>query len=70
MNDRPRAGNNRVQAENDRNSNKPSSAVPRGSEDLFEKFRSKLAARGARGIIGIQRQFKIMDDDNSHTTMS
>ena len=67
LNDRPRAGNNRVQAENDRNSNKPSSAVPRGSEDLFEKFRSKLAARGARGIIGIQRQFKIMDDDNSHT---
>ena len=44
-----------------------SSAVPRGSEDLFERFRSKLAARGARGIIGIQRQFKIMDDDNSHT---
>jgi Ca2+-binding EF-hand superfamily protein len=46
---------------------RPSSSVPRGFEDLFERFRGKLAARGARGIIGIQRQFKIMDDDNSHT---
>ena len=42
-------------------------AVPRGAEDIFDRFRSKLAARGARGIIGIQRQFKIMDDDNSRT---
>ena len=42
-------------------------AVPRGAEDIFDRFRSKLAARGARGIIGIQRQFKIMDDDNSHS---
>ena len=46
---------------------RPGSAVPRGSEDLFERFRAKLASRGARGIIGIQRQFKIMDDDNSHS---
>ena len=45
---------------------RPSSAV-NGSEDLFERFRAKLALRGARGIIGIQRQFKIMDDDNSHS---
>ena len=43
------------------------SSVPKGSEDVFERFRSKLAARGARGIIGIQRQFKIMDDDNSRS---
>lgn len=28
-------------------------------------MKEKLAKRGARGIIGLQRQFKIMDDDNS-----
>lgn len=33
--------------------------------DSFERFREKLASRGTRGIIGIQRQFKIMDDDSS-----
>jgi calcyphosin len=37
----------------------------RSSGTSFDRFREKLAARGARGIIGIQRQFKIMDDDNS-----
>jgi Ca2+-binding EF-hand superfamily protein len=40
-------------------------AVPRGLEGLLENFRAKVMARGARGIIGIQRQFKIIDDDNS-----
>jgi Ca2+-binding EF-hand superfamily protein len=34
-------------------------------EALALKLRDKLASRGARGIIGLQRQFKIMDDDNS-----
>lgn len=34
---------------------------------ICASFRSKLAERGARGIIGIQRQFKIADDDNSKT---
>lgn len=37
------------------------------SGNSFERFREKLASRGARGIIGIQRQFKIMDDDGSKT---
>ena len=36
-------------------------------EILLDKFRSKLATRGSRGFIGIQRQFRIMDDDNSRT---
>jgi hypothetical protein len=39
-----------------------------GSQDadsLAVKLKEKLATRGARGIIGLQRQFKIMDDDNS-----
>jgi Ca2+-binding EF-hand superfamily protein len=31
----------------------------------MEQFRSKLAARGARGLVGLARQFKIADDDNS-----
>ncbi|CAG9315599.1 unnamed protein product [Blepharisma stoltei] len=39
----------------------------RSVEMLLERFRNKLATRGARGIIGIARQFKIMDDDNSGT---
>jgi Ca2+-binding EF-hand superfamily protein len=28
-------------------------------------FREKLASRGARGILGMQRIFKIMDDNNN-----
>ena len=30
-------------------------------------FKDKLAARGARGVIGMQRIFKIMDDNGSGT---
>ncbi|CAE7608885.1 CAPSL [Symbiodinium microadriaticum] len=32
---------------------------------LLEKFRETLKARGASGIFGLQRKFRIMDDDNS-----
>ena len=32
---------------------------------LLEQFRTKLASRGARGLLGLQRYFKIADDDNS-----
>lgn len=32
---------------------------------VINKFRQRLIARGARGFIGLQRVFKIMDDDNS-----
>jgi len=39
----------------------------KGTELLFQKFRQRLASRGGRGIIGLGRQFKIMDDDNSGT---
>jgi calcyphosin len=31
------------------------------------KLRTKLASRGARGFLGMQKQFKIMDDNNSGT---
>ena len=36
-----------------------------GPEALIRLFRDKIKARGARGIVGIQRLFKIMDDDGS-----
>jgi Ca2+-binding EF-hand superfamily protein len=32
---------------------------------LLERFREKMAQRGARGILGLKRIFKIMDDDGS-----
>ncbi|KAJ1432493.1 hypothetical protein B484DRAFT_327304, partial [Ochromonadaceae sp. CCMP2298] len=31
------------------------------------QLKSQLAARGARGIVGLQRKFRIMDDDGSKT---
>ena len=34
---------------------------------LVSIFRDKIKARGARGIVGIQRLFKIMDDDGSRS---
>lgn len=36
-------------------------------EALLALFRDKLKARGAKGLIGLQRLFKIMDDDGSQT---
>ena len=45
-----------------------SSFVGSGSEPpevLADVMRAKLATRGAKGVIGLQRQFKIMDDDGS-----
>lgn len=35
--------------------------------DLAEKLRAKLASRGARGIIGLGKSFRIMDDNNSRS---
>jgi Ca2+-binding EF-hand superfamily protein len=32
---------------------------------VVEQFRTRLASRGARGIIGLGKQFRIADDDNS-----
>mmetsp|Transcript_12085 Transcript_12085/g.20384 ORF Transcript_12085/g.20384 Transcript_12085/m.20384 type:complete len:293 (-) Transcript_12085:339-1217(-) len=36
-------------------------------EELAENLRRKLVQRGARGFIGLQRQFKIMDDNHSRS---
>jgi hypothetical protein len=33
--------------------------------DLLAKVRTKLASRGARGIIGMGKQFRIFDDNNN-----
>jgi hypothetical protein len=38
-----------------------------GDEELVKMFREKLASRGARGILGMKRVFKIMDDNNNGT---
>jgi hypothetical protein len=34
-------------------------------QQLLDLFREKLASRGCRGMIGLQRRFKIVDDDGS-----
>jgi len=34
---------------------------------LIEHIRKRIAARGARGIQGIGKKFKIADDNNSHS---
>ena len=36
-------------------------------EQILARIGKKLAARGVRGIIGLGRSFRIMDDNNSHT---
>ncbi len=33
--------------------------------EMLKRVHDRLKARGARGIIGIGKSFKIMDDDNS-----
>ena len=43
------------------------SGIQHTDDDLVKLFRDKLASRGARGIIGMQRIFKIMDDNNNGT---
>ncbi len=45
----------------------PSVSIPRPKYQtiLLERFRNKLLSRGSRGIIGLKRQFKIMDLDGS-----
>jgi hypothetical protein len=43
------------------------SGIQHSDDDLVLMFREKLASRGARGILGMQRIFKIMDDNNNGT---
>jgi len=39
--------------------------IQKTEDEMVVMFRSKLAQRGARGILGMQRVFKVMDDNNS-----
>lgn len=41
--------------------------IPKGFESVFNKFKKQLVSRGAKGVVGIQREFRIMDEDNSRT---
>jgi len=41
------------------------SKAKQGPEELIARLRKKLASRGARGIIGLSKQFRIMDDNHS-----
>lgn len=41
--------------------------ITKNDDELTAAFRGKLASRGARGLLGMQRIFKIMDDNNSGT---
>lgn len=43
----------------------PAKSSNNGPEALLDKLRKKLASRGARGIIGLSKQFRIMDDNHS-----
>ena len=40
---------------------------PMNDSELIESVRNKIVSRGARGINGIKRVFKIMDDNDSKT---
>ena len=51
-----------------RTSKMPQSGIDfQQADEALENLRKKLAARGARGIIGLGKQFRIMDDDNSRS---
>jgi len=41
--------------------------VHHSEDSMVQMFRARLAARGARGILGMQRIFKIMDDNRNGT---
>ncbi|RHY28591.1 hypothetical protein DYB32_005858 [Aphanomyces invadans] len=42
-------------------------SAPRSVQDTLAALRASLYEHGARGIVGLGRKFRIMDDDNSRT---
>lgn len=46
-------------------SNQIKFSVQKNDQELMEYVRQKIVSRGARGINGLKRVFKIMDDDDS-----
>jgi hypothetical protein len=47
-----------------------SSQVTIGAQNALNKLRKVLASRGARGVVGLGRSFRVMDDDGSKTLNS
>lgn len=39
--------------------------IPKGFESVFVKFRKELAKRGAKGVVGVMKEFRLMDEDGS-----
>ena len=62
-------GGNASQSSGPKQMSSARSTAPAGTstEELLERLRTKLASRGARGIIGLGKQFRIMDDNNSRS---
>lgn len=52
-------------ARNRENSLQGTSATTGSTVSALDQLREQLSARGAKGIIGLSRKFRIMDDDNS-----
>jgi Ca2+-binding EF-hand superfamily protein len=40
-------------------------ATQKQNENTLKRFKDKIMKRGAKGLIGLKRQFKIMDSDGS-----
>jgi hypothetical protein len=59
------------QSRSQQRSNHPSSLANlaqtrnRDLDSILEELKKNLATRGVRGIVGLARKFRIMDDDNS-----
>lgn len=56
-----------VQVKGKGNQNNNSSGDALHNSKVMEKFREKILSRGGKGILGLARQFKIFDDNNSGT---
>ena len=69
--------NGQLQAQSSNNNNGTVNSFQRNQVDesvnneyammLLEALKEQLFSRGAKGFIGLQRQFKIMDDDGSNS---
>jgi len=46
---------------------KASNKMLASPKELLRAFKEKLKARGARGVLGLQKTFKLMDFDGSGT---
>lgn len=43
------------------------SGVHQTNDDMVQMFKKRLASRGSRGLLGMQKVFKIMDDNRNGT---